>query len=183
VNLNNNENSFLESKRIKLRALEPADVELLYKWENNTSLWHVSNTLTPFSKYILKKYIENSHLDIFEAKQLRLIIDVIENTPFSVGAIDLFDFDAYNKRAGLGILINDINYRKKGYASEALKLIIDYAFNYLKLHQLYCNISIDNATSINLFEGHGFVKTGEKIDWLNDGKKWKNEAIFQLINS
>jgi len=176
-------NILLESEKIKLRALEPEDVDLLQKWENNTTLWHLSNTYAPFSKYILRKYIENSHQDIFEAKQLRLIIDINKAPYKSIGAIDLFDFDPFNLRAGLGILINDVEDRAKTYGSESLKLIIDYAFNCLKLHQLYCNISIENLTSIKLFEKQGFVKSGEKKDWINKGGEWENEAIFQLINS
>lgn len=58
----------LESNLIKLRAPEPSDLELLYTWENNMEIWKVSNTHTPYSKYVLKKYIESSHLDIWESK-------------------------------------------------------------------------------------------------------------------
>ena len=64
-------------KEIKLRALEPEDLELLYEWENNNEYWIISNTVSPFSKYTLKRYIENSHKNIYETGQLRLMIDHI----------------------------------------------------------------------------------------------------------
>ena len=60
---------------IRLRALEPEDLECLYQWENDMDLWEVSDTLTPFSLFTLKKYIETCHLDIYTTKQLRLMIE------------------------------------------------------------------------------------------------------------
>ncbi len=173
----------LEKDNIKLRALEPEDINLLYIWENNSEIWQVSNTITPFSKYILTKYVENSHLDIFEAKQLRLMIDVYENnSKTTIGSIDLFDFDPINKRAGIGILIHDKIDRKKGYASVSLKILIDYCFTILNLNQLYCNITVNNENSINLFKSNKFEITGEKKFWVRKNNTWVNEYFLQLIN-
>ena len=175
----------LESNIIKLRALEPSDIDLIYNWENNSSNWLVSNTLTPFSKYILKKYINNSYKDIFEAKQLRLMIDLkTENTIFkTIGTIDLFDYDSYHYRAGVGILIAEKNDRHQGFANEALKVLINYAFNTLYLHQLYCNITKDNASSLKLFTNLGFNIVGEKKDWLKTNDGWLGEYFLQLIKN
>ncbi len=66
----------MDEVEIVLRAPEPGDLNLLYKWENDPGIWQVSNTITPFSKYILEKYIETAHMDIYQVKQLRLMIDV-----------------------------------------------------------------------------------------------------------
>ena len=169
----------LKGDLISLRALEKEDLNFLYKIENNESYWSVSNTLSPFSKYTLKLYIENAHLDIYKTEQLRLIIE--ENkSKNQIGLIDLFDFDPKNKRAGIGILV-DPSYQKKGYASESLKLIINYSFFYLDLHQLFANIAEDNGKSIKLFEKHLFVKSGVKKDWIFSNQSFKNEILFQLI--
>ncbi|MBN2614025.1 MAG: GNAT family N-acetyltransferase [Bacteroidales bacterium] len=169
---------------IFLRALEPEDIDLLFKWENDESVWKVSNTLVPFSKHILRKYLENAHLDIFEAKQLRLVIDVAEKEakPRSIGAVDLFEFDPFHNRAGIGILIGETGERKKGYASAALEKMIEYAFDTLHLHQLFCNIREDNDASLKLFESKGFIKTGEKKDWLKTKEGYKNVFFMQVIN-
>jgi len=173
----------LENEIIKLRALELSDIDLLYKWENNTELWKVSNTIAPFSKYILKKYIENSHLDIYQTKELKLMIDVkiSENKYKTVGILDVFDFDPFNKRAEVGILIHKQE-RDKKYATESLKILIDYAFNYLKIHQLYCNISKNNKASIRLFENCEFKITGEKKDWKITKNDFEDIYFLQLIN-
>ena len=65
----------MESELIRLRALEPEDVNILYKWENDTEIWKVSNTVAPFSKHMLRQFIENQQRDIYETRQLRLIIE------------------------------------------------------------------------------------------------------------
>ena len=109
----------MKNKVIRLRALEPEDLELLYEWENNDSNWVISNTVSPFSKYTLKRYLENSHKNIYETGQLRLMIDHIPDK-LTIGTIDIFDFDPFHKRAGLGILIANEAYRRKGYASMSL---------------------------------------------------------------
>lgn len=175
----------LQSSNIRLRALEPSDVDLLYSWENNMEIWSVSNTLTPFSKYILKKYIESSHQDIYEAKQLRLIIEAKNQSSLMfhpVGAIDLFDFDPYHLRAGIGILIHDSEERNKGYATEALKLLIKYSFETLQLHQLFCNIAASNIPSLQIFQRMGFKVIGIKEHWLKKSIGWEDELMLQMIN-
>lgn len=172
----------LESKNIKLRALELSDIDFIYKWENDTNSWFVSNTLVPFSRYILEKYIESSHLDIYQTRQLRLMICLNNSNETPIGTIDLFDFDPFHNRAGIGILIAEKQHQKKGFASEALKLLIQYCFNTLNLHQLYCNIAKNNTTSINLFEKHNFEISGEKKQWLKDGNNWTDEYFLQLLN-
>ncbi len=169
----------LTNKKIKLRALEPEDLEFLYKIENNESFWEVSHTQKPFSKFILRQYLENAHLDIYESKQLRLLIEE-EPTKKQMGMIDLFDFNPQHKRAGIGILIHP-DFQNKGYASEALALLIKYAFSHLQVHQLYANITLDNSKSLSLFKKHNFKEIGIKKDWILSEGKFKDEVLFQLI--
>ena len=171
----------LQNNDIELRALEPEDLEILYQWENDPSVWQVSNTLTPISRYVLKKYLENAEKDIFEMKQLRLIIQLIESKK-PIGAIDLFDFDPFHARAGVGILIADKAERHKGYAAQSLETLVNYCFKVLDLHQLYCNIAKDNEQSISLFANAGFVISGIKIDWLLRNDKYLDELLLQHIN-
>jgi diamine N-acetyltransferase len=169
----------LEGKQIHLRALEPEDLDFLYQIENNESFWEVSHTKTPFSKFILKQYLENAHLDIFEAKQLRLLIEE-KSTKKPLGMIDLFDFNPMHLRAGVGILIHP-EFQQNGYASEALSLLINYSFSHLNVHQLYANITANNLKSISLFTKHHFKEAGIKKEWLLLNGKFINEILFQLI--
>ena len=167
---------------IKLRAVEPQDIDHIFKWENNHTLWHLSNTLIPFSRFDLEQYVMNADKDIYQVKQLRLMIVYNQGEQSkAIGCIDLFDFDPIHKRAGIGILIDD-NEQNKGFASIALDLIIDYAFNTLNLHQLFCNIEEDNTKSLSLFKKKQFQEIGVKKDWNLRNGKWINEYSLQLIN-
>jgi diamine N-acetyltransferase len=170
----------LKGEHIYLRALEPEDLEFVHSIENDETIWYLSNTQTPYSKFLIKQYLGAAQKDIYETKQLRLVISNYENE--TLGLIDIFDFDFMNKRAGIGILISDIKNRSKGVGSEALELLVNYCFTHLHLHQLFCNISEDNEASIKLFTKQGFEKVGLKKDWTFSNNGFKNEYLLQLIN-
>ena len=169
----------LIGKKCSLRALEPEDLDFLYAIENDPDIWEISNTLRPYSKAVLKEYLQNTHKDIFEVKQLRLCVCSIEWE--RIGLVDLFDFDPRHQRAGMGILIINPENRKKGVGAEALQLLIDYAFTILELHQLYANVLEDNLPSIHLFEKLGFERVGVKKEWVRWGGTFKNELLYQKI--
>ena len=170
---------YLSNDTISLRAIEPEDIELLYLWENDPEIWKVSHTLVPFSKYILALYIKNADKDIFESKQLRLMIDTTDGK--TIGAIDLFDFEPFHSRVGIGLLIHNQEDRSKGYATTALDLLINYCFNKLNIHQLYVNIETGNKISLHLFKNLGFEICGTKKEWLRTESGWKDEVMLQLI--
>lgn len=170
----------LEGDGIRLRAVEPEDLELLYRWENEEDNWKQSNTLVPYSKYILKRYIANSHKSLFETSQLRLMIDVTGEWR-TIGTIDLFDFDHYHLRAGVGILIADPHDRKKGHGSAALECLIRYSFRTLALHQLWCNILEGNEESMKLFLSHGFELCATRKEWVRLNDSFVTEYMLQLL--
>ena len=169
----------LENSVIRLRNIEPQDLDFLYNTENNIELWEISNTFQPFSKYILQKYIENSHLDIFTTKQVRFIIETVEEHKIA-GLIELFDYDPIHLRAGTGIHIIN-NEQRKHYAENALSVLINYCRNILRLNQIYCDIGADNTASIKLFEKIGFELSGTKKQWLNTAEGFKDVLFYQLI--
>ncbi len=171
----------LKGESVYLRALEPEDLEFIYTIENDQNIWEVSNTQTPYSRFLIKQYLENAHQDIYEAKQLRLAICQDEDFP-AIGLIDLFDFDPRNNRAGIGIVIHKNENKGQNIGSEALELLIKYAFYNLNLHQLYANIGVENAASIALFTKFGFEKIGIKKDWILLHNHYQDEALYQLIN-
>jgi len=173
--------ALLKNEHITLRALEPEDLMLLYRLENETSLWTVGNSLTPYSQYVLRQYIAESHRDIYELKQLRLIIQINE-TGKAVGLIDLFDFDPHHRRAGTGILL-DPEYQGNGIATEALLLLSEYAFSFLKLHQLYAHVPVENKPSRALYVRCGFTVTGKLTDWLISDEAYQDVLVMQLFSN
>ncbi|MDU1890693.1 MAG: GNAT family protein [Dysgonomonas sp.] len=172
----------LKNTQIALRAVEPEDLDILYKWENTTELWIHGNTLAPYSKLVLRQYINDAmEMDIYQSKQLRLMIDLIDEN-ITVGTVDLYDIDAHNRRAGIGILIDEA-YRQQKIATQALTLMAEYAFNFLYIHQLYAYISVSNTKSMNLFQKSGYKEVGILKDWVQRGDTFEDVQLSQLVSS
>ncbi|WP_430425490.1 GNAT family N-acetyltransferase [Maribacter litoralis] len=171
----------LKGKQIYLRALEQKDLNFLYLIENDTKVWEVSGTVTPYSKDVLQLYLDNAHRDIFDVKQLRLVICTLEHK--TLGLIDVFDFEPNHKRAGIGIVILDEDQRNKGIGTEAITLLTNYLYETLGLQQVYANILEDNLSSLHLFKKLGFQVVGVKKDWVRFKNTFKNEVLLQKINS
>ncbi|MCL2650569.1 MAG: GNAT family N-acetyltransferase [Candidatus Azobacteroides sp.] len=171
--------AYLENDLIKLRALEPEDLDILYKWENDADLWKCGATIAPYSKYALKEYIADSRLDIFQSRQLRLMIIWKENND-PAGTIDLYDFDPVNLRAGIGILI-DSAYRGKGIGKQALDLMKDYAFDFLLVRQLYAHVPKQNEISLKLFSKAGYSNTACLKEWIKTNNGFEDIYVMQLI--
>lgn len=169
----------LKGKLVYLRALEPMDLDFIYSIENDEEIWELSSTQTPYSRFLIKQYLENSHQDIYEAKQLRLVICNYDAEV--LGLIDLYDFNPKHGRVGVGILIAKASNRGKGYGSEALQLVIQYGFTYLHVHQIYANIAAKNTRSLMLFEANGFERAGIKRDWNRVKDGFQDEILYQLI--
>lgn len=150
----------LRGNKVYLRALEPEDLDFILEVENSEEFWEISATKVPYSRYLIKKYLQNSHRDIYEVKQLRLMICNFENQ--QIGLIDVFDLEPKDRRAALGILMVSETNRGKGYGAEVLTLICNYCFTHLNLHQVYANVTDDNPASIKLFEKINLKRLGLK---------------------
>lgn len=180
MNRNNTSIVDLKGKNVYLRALEPEDLDLVFRIENNETFWEVSANSTPYSRYLIRQYLENAHRDIYEVKQLRLVI--CDTTDRALGLVDLFDFDPKSRRAAVGIVIEEESSRNKGYGKEALELLASYSFTHLALHQIYAHVGADNTASRRLFESLGYKQAGRKKDWNFVNGSFKDELLYQLIN-
>lgn len=167
----------LQNDRIRLRAMEPDDCRAMYRWENDTTLWSLGETTRPFSRAVLDDFIRNSSLDLYQARQLRLIVE-LRDAASPIGCVDLFAFDPLNRRAGVGILIYDPLHRRQGYGSDALNLLIDYAFRHLELRQLWADIPVSNTASLRLFERAGFTGDALRRQWVRRSDGTYEDARF-----
>ena len=171
---------YFVGEQVRLRALEPQDVDILYEMENDPASWDVSNFTVPYSRHVLSEYIAQSQSDIFADRQLRLMI-VRHIDGEVVGTIDLTDFSASHRRGEIGIAIRE-KYRKMGYAHEAIVLFIDYLFRFLRLKQLNAHVAVDNPESLALFQHCGFEQCGILKAWWRVEGTYKDVVILQLLN-
>ena len=171
----------LKSERLTLRALDPADLNMIHKWENDSSAWKVGCTTTPLSRYQIWEYLQNYDADLFKSRQLRLIIE-LNSTQEAVGIADFYDFDPMHRRAFIGLYIDE-NFRGKGIASDVVKLLHDYAFHFIGLHQLCVHVPTENTACRALFEKIGYRETGILHEWLKDGDHYTDVAVLQYIHT
>lgn len=168
----------LQSGNIALRAVEPSDSDLLYQWENDIALWMVSDRLAPVSKFEIEQFILNSS-EVRHQSQIRLMVELNENhSTKTIGTVDIYDFDLYHSRAGVGIFIIE-ELRQKGYAKTAVRLAETYCFDTLGLHQLYAIVGGHNIHSMRLFTKLGYRETGTRTDWYHTSDGYENQHCFQ----
>ena len=165
-------------ENIKLRALEPEDIDILFSVENDSSLWKYSNRNETYSKYTLKKYIKIQNQDISESRQKRFVLS--NNEKNVLGFIDLFDFEPYHRRAGIGLVILS-NYRNKGLGYKGLQLLENHSKLYYNLHLLYANVASENKLSNLLFKKMKYNLVGVKKKWNYYNNSFHDECLYQKI--
>ena len=163
---------------IKLRALEPEDIDVLFSVENDAELWKYSNRNEPYSKYTLKRYIEIQNQDISESKQKKFVLS--NNDKIIFGFIDLFDFESFHRRAGIGLVILS-SYRNQGFGSKGLQLIENHSKLYYNMHLLYANVAYENKESNCLFKKMKYNLVGVKHKWNYYDNSFHDECLYQKI--
>lgn len=163
---------------VRLRAMEPEDLDLLYRMENDRMLWGVGNTNVPYSRYALHDYIANASSDIYADGQVRFMVERADGE--TVGIADIVNFNPTHRRAEVGIVIKR-SFRRQGLARATMRLLMDYALTVLHLRQLYAIASEENVASLALFGSMGFERKLLLEDWLYDGRKYHNAVLMQLF--
>ena len=165
---------------LRLRKIEPSDLPFLYQWENDATMWADSDTHNPLSRHDLHQYIENTTGDIYRDGQLRLIIEGVADTssPNIIGCIDLFDFDARNRKSAIGMYIAP-EARGQGAGKQAVQLLEDYAFGFLHLRMLYAIISVHNTACSHIYDQMGYTPSSLLKDWTLEGDAilWQKRSL------
>ena len=144
----------IEGEKIVLRSVDSSDIDTILLWENSSAEPLYGVYEEQFSREDVVQFSENQQrYSLAENEQLRLMICSHEGE--RLGALDLTEYDG--KKAFVSILIFDLDNRRKGFAENALRLVVDYAKS-LGLQTLYASIFPENLPSISLFEKVGFVK-------------------------
>ena len=169
---------FISEETISLRVAEPEDAQQIYAWENDRSLWRVSETSNPISLFQIEQFLLGNS-DLVTNRQLRLMIE-LKDVEKPIGSVDLFEYDPINGRIGIGVLV-DKDYRGRGLATKAIALCIEYLFNNVMVHQVHCLIDAQNVESQHLFEKLGFKPCGRRKDWIKTPKGYLDAVFYQNI--
>lgn len=144
----------IEGEKVILRSVDSSDIDTILLWENSSVEPLYGIYEEQYSREDVAQFVENQQrYSLAENEQLRLM--VCSHSGERLGCIDLAEYDG--KKAFVSILIFDLGNRRKGFAENALRLMVDYAKS-LDLQTLYAHILPENLPSISLFEKMGFVK-------------------------
>lgn len=167
----------LSDTDVRLRALEPADVDALYAWENLSELWNTSATLAPYSRRNFQKYIETYDADPFGSGELRLMVECGSRP---VGFVDLYGVEVLHRRAYIGILIAP-DMQRRGYARRALALLERYCSRHLQLHQLLALVPVYNDVSLSLFASCGYTRVALLPDFIAVNRGFADAALMRKV--
>ena len=164
----------MNSNLVTLRALEPEDLELIYRIENDHKLWKWGASNVPYSHYTIRQYLEGQHNDIFQDGQLRQVI-MADSQP--VGIADLTDFAPLHSRAEVGIVVLQ-EHQRQGIATAALQQLHHYASQMLHLRSLYAYVDIANQPAQALFSRLGYTAKCELERWISGAE---SATLFQRM--
>jgi diamine N-acetyltransferase len=187
----------IQPSDLNLRAIEPTDVDKLYLWENNPEIQQAGGVRAPMSRHQLWEYANNYDANPFSAGQLRLIIELKPTAdgsqatdsqnkataeggqqPTVCGVVDLYDVDAVNLRAMVGIMVAP-QYRNRGIASGALTLLEAYCRDLLGLHSLGAEVAADNQPSLALFSRCAYSHVGTRPQWYRRRNRFVDARLLQ----
>lgn len=161
-------------EKVMLRAIEAKDCDMLLKLINDPDTEKMlGGGSFPVSEQHQKEWIEKQASN---QETLRCIVEVIDEKK-SVGTVILSGIDYKNGNAEIHIKLTADEGRGKGYGSDAIKTIVQYAFEELRLHCIYATVLEYNAVSAKMFEKCGFEKEG-----ILKERVYKNGTYIDMIS-
>lgn len=167
--------------KIYLRAIEPSDAKITYKWRNDRA---VTDPLGGNSYFVSEArefdWIEKSIYD--DRNSVRLGICWSDNNCL-IGFVSLTKVNHQNQNAEFSIMIGDKSYWGKGCGYEATILCLNYAFQELNMARIYLYVRQNNATAIALYKKVGFIEEGILRHAIYKNGGWDNLIIMSILKS
>src|SRR5262245_18205106 len=150
--------SFWQTDRIRLRPIEPGDWEVFYRWNQDDEMTRaVDRVWFPQSRETVRRQAEEASLQRPENDAFTWVIENAEGAV--VGSISTHNCDRRTGTFAYGISVLP-EHQRRGYASEAIALVLRYYFEELGYQKVTVNVFDFNAASIRLHERLGFRQEG-----------------------
>ncbi len=164
---------------VRLRALEPTDLDLLYEIENDPDVWDVTSSPSPWSRWALRQYLESQPADIAQTGQLRLVVET-DTAQEGMGFVDLFAYDVLQRRAEVGIAIRR-SARRSHTGLAALQALQHYAKKHLHIRLLYAKIRTADEACHKLFQAAAYRRVATLPQWHLTAEGAVDVDVFSLI--
>ena len=167
----------LEGECVYISPMNPEDAEIYAKWLNNSNI----NQYLSVHNALISVQGEEDYLNKFCKEEFHLVIIKKDNDEL-IGNIGLEGIDYKNGTAELGIFIGEESCLGKGYGTEAIKLLTDYAFKELRLHSIYLRTYDFNERAQKSYEKCGFKEFGRRHESEFIHGKYHDVIYMELIN-
>lgn len=151
-------NNFWQGEKIRLRGIEPSDAEIFFKWNMDSERARALDFVwPPISLELVKQQMEAQSKKQLENDCFHWVIEDLEHTP--LGSISTHHCNPRDGTFSFGIDIAP-EHRRKGYASEAILLVLKYYFEELRYQKVTVPITSYNEVSLKLHKHLGFIEEG-----------------------
>ena len=166
--------------RIYLRALEPEDYKVSVNWRNDDSI----TSLLGGRKFFVSTETERQWVlnTINQNKDIKLAVCTVDENLY-IGNVYLTGIDYINRKASSHILIGNHDFWKNGYGTEAMTLLLDYAFNHLNLRRIEAHVLEDNIGSCKMHEKLGYKREGLLRESVYKDGTYKSQISYALLKS
>ena len=163
-------------ERLYLSPMNVEDIETYVKWMSDRKVTdNLGNTRSVCTLPLEKEYIESRKSSDYD-------FSIVLNDDTLIGNISLMNVNLVSRKATLGIFIGEEKHRSKGYGTEAIKLLVDYGFNILGLHNIDLNVFEFNKGAIKAYEKVGFKEYGRRHESYYLDGKFHDEISMEIIN-
>ncbi|MEU7894711.1 GNAT family protein [Nonomuraea sp. NPDC049152] len=171
----------LTGERVRLRALEPADSEAMWRWYHDPEVGRWMDGTPPISLAQSMEKGENRPRNTFE--EMLLGIETLAEEKL-IGYVALGETDFVHGEAILqSIAIGDRGHWGGGYATDALRVICRYAFEEIGLHRVMLWVVADNAAAVRVYEKVGFVEEGRRREAFRSRGKRHDFLMMGLLEN
>src|SRR5690606_2488325 len=168
-----------ESDRIRLRALEEDDLPLFHQWWSDPEIAHYQ------ASDAIRLNQEQTNTDLFRtwfkdgpADAGFTIVHASEGRP--IGFCNLWGATVKNRSAEVAIIL-DKPYWGRGLGTEALRLLVRYAFTEVNLHRLHLSVHAFNPRAIRAYEKVGFRRVGTLREAVFRAGRWHDVVLMDLL--
>jgi RimJ/RimL family protein N-acetyltransferase len=167
-------------ERVALGPYHRALIPLLWKWENDLPLGPLSgDPMVPLTLEAMEADYDKHHKELSKESATFALYERATLRP--IGKTGLSSINYMHLTAELGIVIGEPDCRGKGYGTEATRLLLDYAFTTLGLHNVFLRVYAYNAPAIRAYEKAGFKEIGRRREAHRIGGKAFNEVYMDCL--
>lgn len=169
----------LKSRRLILRAIEESDLPLIARWRSDPEIYEYFYEFLPISARQQRNWYEKQ---LSDSSEINLVVAKPDGT--GIGTVSIYHIDRRSRKAEWGrLIIGDPEIRGGGIGSEIEVLVLQYAFEHLNLHKLYCEVLVENASVVSLHKKFGFKEEGIFREHVFKGGQYMDVAMLSMMES